>query len=135
MGKPTIFEGQDLGSTKALTSIRWALLKEIKQILEPHLYASGYRKALNPKLGIVGGTRPLRLWVPRDTDGKIIDRDWDLGGYVIETLQGLTEDGVIETSSVGLVTYDWDVLPVEDLVKLRVWLVKHLSTQVPAVTR
>lgn len=110
-----------------VANIRRGLLREVKALLEPHLWNSGYSKPLNPKQGIFGEKRPLRVWLPADKKGKVTFRDWPIGGLVIEELQGFTEDGVIvDAAGGGLVTAYWRGIPTEDLALLVRWLKKHL---------
>jgi hypothetical protein len=115
---------------QALSRRRQGIVREIRRMLEPHLWESGYRKALDPSKGILGGSRPLRLWMPRDAAGKVIDRDWALGGFVLTAIQGVTEDGVMTDGfSGGLVTTYWMGIPIEDLLKLRSWLARKLPAE------
>lgn len=122
--------------SKQIAHRRRAILREIQVMIEPHLWESGYRTALDPRKGILGGSRPLRLWMPRDRKGTVVDRDWALGGYVLETIQGVTEDGVIvDGAGGGLVTERWEGIPVEDLIRLQSWLRRKLPAAVPALPR
>lgn len=115
---------------QALSRRRQGIVREIRRMIEPHLWDSGYRKPLDRSKGIFGGTRPYRLWIPRDATGKVIDRDWAIGGFVLETIQGVTEDGVMTDGVAGgLVTTYWAGIPIEDLLKLRSWLAKKLPSE------
>ncbi len=122
--------------SKQIAHRRRAILREIRTMIEPHLWESGYRKALDPSKGFLGGSRSLRLWIPRDRKGEIVHRDWALGGYVLETIQGVTEDGaIVDGAGGGLVSERWEGIPVEDLVKLQSWLRRKLPAAVPALPR
>ncbi len=83
---------------------RRALLRKIRQALEPRLYESGYR------VGPLGASRPYRiapLASPRT-----------LGGFVVDEVEGFAEDGVVEEFYVGCVTIRWRAIPVEDLARV-----------------
>lgn len=117
---------------QALSRRRQAIVREIRRMIDPHLRDSGYRKALDPAKGILGGSRPLRLWVPCDARGNVIDRKWAIGGFVLDTIEGVTEDGVMTDGFAGgLVTTYWAGIPIEDLIKLQAWL----SRRLPEVSR
>ncbi len=116
--------------TKDLASIRRRLVREIKALVSPHFWESGYRKNLDPKKGIFGGTRPLLLWAPKGEDGKIVDSVELRGALVLEEIGGITEDGPItDAYGGGLVWTAYSAIPVEDLIKLHRWLTGRLALQ------
>lgn len=83
---------------------RRVLLRKIRQALEPKLYDSGYR------VGPLGASRPYRiapLASPRN-----------LGGFVVDEVEGFAEDGVVEEFYVGCVTIRWRAIPTEDLTRV-----------------
>lgn len=83
---------------------RRVLLRKIRQALEPKLYESGYR------VGPLGASRPYRiapLASPRN-----------LGGFVVDSVEGFAEDGVVEEFYVGCVTIRWRAIPTEDLARV-----------------
>lgn len=116
---------------QALSRRRQGIVREIRRMIEPHLRDSGYRTAVDPSKGILGGSRPLRVWLPTDAAGRTVDRDWVIGGFLVETMSGVTEHGAItDGHSGGLVTTYWTGIPIEDLLKIRSWLARKL----PAAT-
>lgn len=113
-------------NARSIGNQRRFLTQRIRKALEPHMWDSGYRKALDPSKGILGGTRALRLWIPQDANGKIIDKTWRIGGYVLDEIEGITEDGAITDSYCAIVTTPWCEVPIEDLVKVERWLARML---------
>ena len=120
---------------QAISRRRQGVVRDIRRMIEPHLWDSGYRKAVDRSKGILGGSRPVRIWAPRDAKGEVIDRDWVIGGFVVDTIQGVTEDGAMTDGIAGgLVTTYWAGIPIEDLLKLRSWLARRLP-EAPALPK
>lgn len=90
------------------------VVRAIRKLVEPHMWESGYR------LGKIGESRPLRLWVPKGADNKPTMTSFKLrGGFVVETFEGFTEEGVITDGFAGgLVTTYYRGIPLDDLYKL-----------------
>jgi hypothetical protein len=98
------------------------------------MYDSGYRKALDPTKGILGGTRPLRLWAPPDKPSGALQ---NLGGFVLHEIYAVTKDGVMtDAYGGGAVTTPWQEIPVEDLLRLErslgTWLPVTEATRMPS---
>lgn len=115
-------------NARSIGNQRRYLTKRIRKMLEPHLWESGFRKALDPNKGILGGTRALRIWIPKDANGEVINKSWRINGYVVEEIEGITEDGAIVDSFCAIVTCDWGGMPIEDLIKIERWLERMLPT-------
>lgn len=111
---------------KQIAAARRALIRDIRKAIDPHLWESGFRTPITPSKGIFGGTRPVRLWVPRDANGRATDKSWNLGGHVLEHVEGITENGPITDSHMCIVTTYWAGIPIEDLIKLKAWVDKVL---------
>lgn len=87
---------------------RKAIVARIESLVTPLLHDSGYRMALDPSKGVLGGSRPLRLWAPSEPI--------QLDGFALVEVLAITEDGVIEDATGGgCITGTWDCYPVEDL--------------------
>lgn len=107
---------------------RGALERQIEALIAPYLYESGYRRR-----AFAQDRQMLRLWVPRNLAGKLTNKTYTLlGGFVVTTFEGFTEDGVItDAEGGGLATVSWASLPLEDLFRLAAWLERML----PKLTR
>lgn len=93
---------------------RDAIVNEIKALIEPLMSDSGYCKALDHTRGILGPTRPLRIFNP--------ENDVEFEGFVLTEMIALSEDGPItDAYAGGAVITSFDDLPVEDLVMLKRW--------------
>jgi hypothetical protein len=100
---------------------RKAVIKEIESLVAPHLRDSGYRKPLDPSKGILGGSRPLRLWAPKEPIR--------LDGFVMQDVIAVTEDGVIDDATGGgAMQSGFGCFPLEDLKSLRNVLRRELAT-------
>jgi hypothetical protein len=100
------------------------VIKRINELVAPHMWNSGYRK------GPIGQSRSLKLWVPRDEKQESTGKSFTLrGGFVIQTFEGFSEEGVIVDSyGGGLVTSDYRGLPLEDLYKLEKFVEKRFAS-------
>lgn len=117
-----------IANARGINKIKKSLIQEMKEILNPYLWDSGYLVSIDKKKGYTGKSRPYRIWMPKDKSNKPTFHTYLLNGYVIESLEGFTEDGVlIETYSGGCVTGYWEELPLEDLALLKKWLTKRLG--------
>lgn len=98
------------------------LVRAIKAQIAPFLYPSGYR------IGVIGKSRPLLLWVPKDKKGNPLRRSFKLqNALVIEDFEGFTEEGVIGDSyGHGLSVTYWNGIPIEDLFRLSNWMTRML---------
>jgi hypothetical protein len=108
---------------KEFRAERNKLERAVKAQLAPYLYPSGYR------LGPIGQSRPLLLWVPRDKKGELLRKKFKLQGALLlhEGFEGFTEEGVIDDSyGHGLSTVFWKGIPIEDLFRLNNWLTRML---------
>lgn len=102
-----------------LQKLRRKLLREIKAIIAPHLWESGYRTPIDRSKGIFGGTRAVKLWVHKDEQGNMTEKVFKIRGMLIDEIDGFTEDGVITDSSYMLTTTYWRGVPLEDLFKIK----------------
>lgn len=114
-----------------LRKTRLALIRDIKKMISPHLRDSGYVTAINPKTGILAGSRPLKIWVGYDRMNK--PKTWKINGYVLDEIEGITELGPITDCYMAIVTTYWNGIPVEDLAKLRDWAIKTMPGQTEEV--
>lgn len=107
---------------KEYNAERNALTRAIKKLVTPLLYPSGFR------IGPIGQSRPLKLWVPKDKNGKVTNKRFKLpGAFVTHEFEGFTEEGVIADSyGHGLVTTHWKEVPIEDLFRMHKWLTRML---------
>lgn len=105
------------------TKQRKALVKAIIAQIKPFLWKSRYVRHTGR-----GESRPLLIWVPRDANGKPLDKTYKLkGGFVLQEFEGFSEDGVITDSyGGGLATVYWGGLPIEDLYRLNQWMLRML---------
>jgi hypothetical protein len=99
------------------------LIREIKRLIRPLLYDSGYRKALDPKQGILGPSRAWKVWRPGDnTPFKL------RGGYKLTEFFAFYEDGMITDAYGGGAVFEaYEDFPVEDLHRLRSWVLRKLG--------
>jgi hypothetical protein len=117
---------------------RKALQRKVEKLIRPHLKPSGYVR--NPET-----REPLKLWVPRDKEGKLTCKSYKLrGGFVVQEIEGFSQDGVIVDGVVcpcgGLATTIWSAMPIEDLYRLANWMEQWLpklthSVAAPAAAR
>jgi len=98
---------------------RKALVAAILAQVKGFFWESGYVK--HPA---TDRREALKVWVPRDENGKLTDKSYTLrGGMVLDTFEGFTEEGVITDGFAGgLVTTYWNALPIEDLYRLNQWM-------------
>lgn len=113
-------------NARSIGNQRRFLTQRIRKMLEPHMWESGYRTAVNRSKGILGGSRALRIWIPKDAEGNAMNRTWRIGGYVVDEIEGVTEEGPIVDSHCAILTCDWGAIPIEDLIKIERWLEKML---------
>ena len=93
---------------KTISIIRRRILKRIKDVINPHLYESGYR------IGKIGESRSLLLYAFED---PISLEDFDI--------VAITENGIATHAyGGGLVTQSWSTVSIEDLFKIEVKLNK-----------
>jgi hypothetical protein len=99
------------------------VIKRINELVAPRMWESGYRT------GPLGQSRPLKLWVPQDAEGDSTGQTFKLrGGFVLESFEGFTEEGVITDSyGGGLATADYRTLPLEDLYKLERFVARRFA--------
>lgn len=99
----------------AKSTKRAAIVADIIRLAEPHFYDSGFNKVLDPKQGIFGPKRKLRVF--REGEGGVA-----FEGYVLTEMLALSEDGPItDAAGGGCMVTSFDELPVEDLTLLRAW--------------
>lgn len=116
-------------ANRLIGGARRGLVRELTKKIATHLRECGYRTAIDPSKGILGGSRPLRVWVPIGRDGKPTFKGYNLNGHSIQEFMGVNEHGVVtDIDGGGLVDMEWDAIAVEDLLKLRAWLNRHLPT-------
>jgi hypothetical protein len=122
-GRPVIYE-RPIMTPAEYRSERNRLERKVQSIIKPLLYPSGYRK--NP---MTPASRALLIWVPHSTAGVALQKTYQLkGGFVIQSFDGFTEDGVIvDATGYGLATVFWKGIPMEDLFRLTVWLARNSS--------
>lgn len=110
---------------RSIGNVRRRLIREMKAIIEPHLWKSGFveRGAKGEKVG------QLRIWCHKDKDGDPTRKFWTIGGYVAEHVYGVTEDGIIDDCDYMITTVPFACLPLEDLILLRRWVDKMFVTK------
>lgn len=110
-----------------LKRMRRGLISEIRSIVKPQLRDSGYRTQIDKKGDRFdkNNSRPWKIWVPRDKHGTPTDETIRLGGIVLDEFEGLSEDGPVTEFYIGAVWIGYSSLPLEDLLKLKAWLVKR----------
>lgn len=101
-----------------LETARARLMYYLPTVIAAHLSDSGYRQ------GPIGASKPLKVWVPRDAQGRPTMEAFPLtGGYAVPQFMGFTSTGVIlDTAGGGLETMDFADLPIEDLQALDEWM-------------
>ncbi|AGC36110.1 hypothetical protein B7L88_gp066 [Rhizobium phage RHEph10] len=116
---------------REITTLKRRLIREIKAIVLPHLWESGYRTRIDPKGDRLSkeNSRPWKIWCPRDKNGKPKEQVFHLGGSILDEFEGLSEDGPVSEFYVGAVWIGWGALPVEDLIKLKAWCLKRFAAQ------
>lgn len=109
---------------------RQLLIRALRSLLKAHLWESGY---VNRRRA------PLRLWVPKDAKGNLIQgRQFKLrDAFLLHSFDGFTEEGVIVDSfSGGMNSMTYEALPIEDLAKLHTWALRYFSkTDKPKASR
>lgn len=106
---------------------RQKLIRSIRRQIKPHLWPSGFRTPIDPRKGLLAGSRPLLLWSPRRNG-----RTWRLGGFVVDNVEGVTEGGPITDSSMVIVTTGWGDMPYEDLLKFHDWVRFRMLPEIEA---
>jgi hypothetical protein len=103
---------------------RTQLTKSLRRTLRKHLWESGYRE------GPLGNSRPLKIWVPRNKNGRPTLKSFQLrGGYVVQDFEGFCEGGVIVDGCGGaIVVKGFEELPLEDLFRLKAWVERKFPT-------
>jgi hypothetical protein len=100
------------------------LIREIQRLIRPLLYDSGYRKALDPRKGILGPTRAWKVWTPNAKQDFFKLR----GGYKLTEFVAFYEDGLITDAYGGGAVFEtYNDFPVEDLFRLRNWVLRKLG--------
>lgn len=118
---------KDLALKRELKNLRRRLLAQIRRLVAPHLRESGYRTAIDPKKGRLGGTRPMLLWARKDREDIPVR-----SAYYVDSLVAITELGPItDAHGGGCVTEGWGCFPVEDLASIRDWLKANLGEAPP----
>ena len=94
---------------KEVQTLRRRLVRQIKALSAPRFHDMGYRKVLDPKKGIMGGTRPMRGVTLKTPIALKYAGDED-------EVIAITEDGVmVGAHGGGCVTWGYGALSVEDL--------------------
>lgn len=105
---------------KAIRSARRKITSEIKKMVTPHMWESGYRT------GRIGNSRPLKLWVNKSQSGSTTPARFS--GQVLKEFWGVSEDGIIvDAWGGGCVTLGFCDFPLEDLIKLHKWINKRFT--------
>jgi len=107
---------------KAIRAARRKVIAEVRKLFAPLMWESGYR------IGPIGNSRPMKLWAPTGADGKpTVVR---FNGHALTEFWGLSEEGVItDAYGGGCVTQALASFPLEDLLMLHKWAVRHLPEQ------
>ena len=97
---------------REVANLRRRLVRQIKALATPRFRDMGYRKALDRKKGILGGTRPMRGTALKAPIALKFAGDGD-------EIIAITEDGVmIDACGGGCVTWGYGCLAVEDLARI-----------------
>jgi hypothetical protein len=104
---------------KTLRTARRKVIAELRKLFTPLMWESGYR------IGRIDDSRPMKLWAPQGPDGKTTVVRFK--GQTLTEFWGLSEQGVItDAYGGGCVTQALASFPLEDLLMLHKWAVKHL---------
>lgn len=112
-------------SRRSIGNVRRRLIREIKTLIDPHLWESGFveRDEKGKKSG------HIRLWCHMGKDKKPTDKSWNIGGYVADVIYGVTSRAIIVDAQYMITTTDFECLPLEDLILLRRWVDKIFVTK------
>ena len=101
-----------------LTKERRRVTKSLVAMIEPHLWASCYVDSSE------ANGRLMIYCMGTDKNNKAIC--YGINGYILTQFEGFVKDGVITDSyGGGLAQLSFDETPVEDLLKLEKYLIKH----------
>lgn len=108
---------------KLIKSARRSTMNRLRKLFEPRMFNSGFNTG-----GRIGSPdrRALRVWVPVDKHKR--PTELVLNGYVLTDFCGYSEEGVItDTYGGGCVTVPLSSFPLEDLLMLEKWAIKHFE--------
>lgn len=116
---PTVSKsGEDFA--KAVASARRSLIAEIKRLLKPHMWESGFvRRRLSPEVN-----EYEKVWLRKDQAPIKIN-----GCYMLQEFVGFTQDAIIVDAYVGISTLGFSGVCTDDLLKIRNWIVQNVPEQ------
>lgn len=118
---------------QSIHAARKAAVKEIKALIKPHLWESGYLKSSKD-----GEDRKFeRIFAfsaqgPDEDNYRIVTAILDQN---LRILEGFTMQGTIDCVGGGMAINFWNGWPVEDLLALVAWMRKNFAREVEKVKR
>ena len=110
--------------SKAIKNERRKLITAIHNIFVPHMWDSGYMIGGRHKTGDSENSRPMKLWAPRDGNGRLITVT--IQGYLLSSFCGYSENGLItDAYGGGCLTEPLSGYPIEDMLILKAWSEKQ----------
>lgn len=110
---------------KPITAARRRVISRIKKTFAPNLYEGGYKTGPD-RTGSFKNSRPLKIWAPKDKDGRTTTVSFD--GYALGEFHAYTEIGLMtDAHGGGCVTESLSCFPLEDLMMFAEWAERQFS--------